>query len=70
MNVLVTPTDGILVCQTCGDTMFTMIENDKPNYKEPIQDTSYFCYKRINHFNGYHNFKQKKLQKYHKLFMI
>ena len=51
IECMVTPTDGILVCQTCGDTMFTMIENDKPNYKEPIQDTSYFCYKRINHFN-------------------
>ena len=51
IECMVTPTDGILVCQSCGDTMFTMIENDKPNYKEPIQDTSYFCYKRINHFN-------------------
>ena len=51
IECMVTPTDGILVCQSCGDTMFTMIENDKPNYKEPIQDTSYFFYKRINHFN-------------------
>ena len=42
IECMVTPTDGILVCQSCGDTMFTMIENDKPNYKEPIQDTSYF----------------------------
>lgn len=43
--------DGILVCTKCGDTDFVIIDSDKPNYKEPIPDTSAYAYKRINHFN-------------------
>ena len=43
--------DGIMVCTKCGDTDFIIIESDKPNFKEPIPDTSAYAYKRINHFN-------------------
>lgn len=43
--------DGILVCTNCGQTDFVIIDSDKPNYKDPIPDTSAYAYKRINHFN-------------------
>lgn len=39
-----------LVCNGCFITDNILIDNDKPNFKEPIQDNSYFHYKRINHF--------------------
>ena len=28
-----------------------MVDSDKPSYKEPPREISYFAYKRINHFN-------------------
>ena len=43
--------EGIIVCPECGDTDSIVIDSEKPSYKEPLQETSYFCYKRINHFN-------------------
>lgn len=43
--------EGILICHKCGITESIVIDSEKPSYKEPLQETSYFCYKRINHFN-------------------
>ena len=43
--------EGILVCLQCGNTEEIVIDSEKPSYREPLQETSYFCYKRINHFN-------------------
>lgn len=43
--------EGIFVCPKCGLIEFIVVDSEKPNYKEPLQETSYFCYKRINHFN-------------------
>ena len=40
-----------MVCQKCGDIEFTIIDSEKPSYKDPPPETSYFAYKRINHFN-------------------
>ena len=42
--------DGCIVCQTCGNVIETiLIATEKPNYKEPTQDTGTYAYKRINH---------------------
>ena len=43
--------EGLMVCQKCGDIEFTIIDSEKPSYKDPPPETSYFAYKRINHFN-------------------
>ena len=43
--------DGIATCPKCANTEVRLIESLKPNFKEPVQNNSYFCYKRINHFN-------------------
>ena len=40
-----------LVCKKCGDTDFVLIDSEKPSYKDPPKEISYFAYKRINHFN-------------------
>ena len=43
--------DGILTCEKCGYIKNVIIDSDKPNYKDPPPEISYFAYKRINHFN-------------------
>lgn len=41
--------DGCLVCEKCGISETVLIAADKPNYKEPTQDSGTYAYKRINH---------------------
>ncbi len=43
--------DGCMVCQNCGQVDYIVIDSDKPSYKDPPKEISYFAYKRINHFN-------------------
>jgi hypothetical protein len=43
--------EGIFVCPDCGNQEKILIDSDKPSYKEPPREISYFAYKRINHFN-------------------
>ena len=41
--------DGCLVCTKCGLSEIVLISTEKPNYKEPTQDSGTYAYKRINH---------------------
>jgi hypothetical protein len=41
--------DGLLVCKKCGLSEPILITVEKPNYKEPSQDSGTYAYKRINH---------------------
>ena len=43
--------EGYVVCSNCGDMDYIIIDSEKPSYKEPPVEISYFAYKRINHFN-------------------
>lgn len=43
--------EGLLVCQKCGYMEAILIDSDKPSYKDPPPEISYYAYKRINHFN-------------------
>ena len=43
--------DGKMICSKCGDEIFILIDSDKPSYKEPAREISYFSYRRINHLN-------------------
>lgn len=42
--------EAIFVCPKCGDEVQTVMESDKPSYKDPPHENMYFAYKRINHF--------------------
>jgi hypothetical protein len=42
--------EGILVCNLCAKIIPYLLENDKPSYKEPPNEVSFYAYKRINHF--------------------
>ena len=40
-----------LTCVKCGHQEFILIDSDKPSYKDPPREVSYYAYKKINHFN-------------------
>ncbi len=42
--------DGIIICNNCFVTNKYLVDNDKPSYKEPPKEISFYAYKRINHF--------------------
>ncbi len=44
-------TTGYYVCVKCGNSTLILMNNNKPNYKDSVIDTSSFTYKRINHLN-------------------
>ena len=41
--------EGINICNNCSKTSKYLIENEKPSYKEPPKEVSFYAYKRINH---------------------
>lgn len=43
--------EGFQVCDKCGRQDSIITESDKPSYKDPPPEVSYFAYKRMNHFN-------------------
>ena len=43
--------DSLLCCEKCGFTEKIIINSEKVSYKDPPRESSYFAYKRINHFN-------------------
>ena len=43
--------DSLLICDECGYTDSIIINSEKISYKDPPRESSYFAYKRINHFN-------------------
>lgn len=51
INKIVYMSEGKQICPQCGEESFILIESDKPSYKDPPREITYFSYKRINHFN-------------------
>ncbi len=43
--------DGLIYCNDCCTVEYIIIDHDRPSYKDPPKEISYFAYKRINHFN-------------------
>jgi hypothetical protein len=43
--------EALFYCDTCGNQEFVLIDSDKPSYKDPPREITYYAYKRINHFN-------------------
>jgi len=43
--------EGKVICNKCGEETYILIDSDKPSYKDPPREITYFSYKRINHFN-------------------
>jgi ribosomal protein L37AE/L43A len=49
-EMIVIESEGIIVCSKCGVYFNYIIECEKPSYKEPPKEVSFYVYKRINHF--------------------
>ena len=43
--------EAVFSCTQCGNQEFILVDSDKPSYKDPPREISYYAYKRINHFN-------------------
>lgn len=43
--------EALFFCPGCGYQEFVLIDSDKPSYKDPPREVTYYAYKRINHFN-------------------
>ena len=43
--------EAMLGCPSCGHQDFILVDSEKPSYKEPPREISYFAYKKINHLN-------------------
>lgn len=59
-NRIVLMQDGCVYCDHCLTQEYIMIDHDKPSYKDPPKEITYFAYKRINHFNEWLNQIQGK----------
>lgn len=42
--------EGIVVCNNCYRNTPYIFQKEKPSYKDPPQEVSFYAYKRINHF--------------------
>jgi len=40
--------EGSVICDNCGNTEKILLNTEKPSYKDPPREISYFAYKRIN----------------------
>jgi hypothetical protein len=43
--------EAVLTCGSCGNQEQILVDSDKPSYKDPPREVSYYAYKKINHFN-------------------
>lgn len=50
-NIMVN--DGLIYCNECSTIEYIIVDHERPSYKDPPKEISYFAYKRINHFNEY-----------------
>jgi len=50
-EVMILQTESKIVCEHCGVEEDVIINSDKPSFREPPSELTYFAYKRINHFN-------------------
>jgi hypothetical protein len=51
IEMVMCPNEAQMSCSRCGKIETILIDSDKPSYKDPPREVSYYAYKRINHFN-------------------
>jgi hypothetical protein len=59
-NLMTLVYDGYIYCKDCFSIDNLLIDHDKPSYKDPPNEVTYFSYKRINHLNEWLNQIQGK----------
>ena len=51
IEMIFSANEAVFTCTQCGFQEFVLVDSDKPSYKDPPREVSYYAYKRINHFN-------------------
>jgi hypothetical protein len=59
-NMVILTSDGYMYCKDCSSVDNLIVDHDKPSYKDPPKEITYFSYKRINHLNEWLNQIQGK----------
>ena len=59
-NITTMLNDGFIFCNVCHTMEYMIVDHDKPSYKDPPKEITYFSYKRINHLNEWLNQIQGK----------
>jgi hypothetical protein len=52
--------EGLIYCKQCHNAERLIMEVEKPSYKEPPSEVTYYAYKRMNHYNEWINQIQGK----------
>ena len=60
-SMTVVHSEGIVRCEKCGMQEDILIDSDKPSYKDPPREMSYFSYKKLNHLAELSYFCWKRL---------
>ena len=45
--------EGVMRCEKCGYQEDILIDSDKPSYKDPPRELSFYSYQKINHLVEY-----------------
>lgn len=48
-NRLLIPNEGFLHCPDCDNIEYVTLDSERPSYRDPPRQLSYYCYKRANH---------------------
>ena len=59
-DIMIMMSDGYQYCNNCYTMKTFITDHDKPSYKDPPKEISYFAYKRINHYSEWLNQIQGK----------
>ena len=46
---LLVPNEGFLHCEECDGIEYVTLDSERPSYRDPPRQLSYYCYKRANH---------------------
>jgi hypothetical protein len=49
-ELIILEDEGLMICNHCSKNIMYLIENEKPSYKEPPKEVTFYAYKKINHF--------------------
>ena len=50
-NMTIVHSEGIIRCEKCGLQEDILIDSDKPSYKDPPRELSFYSYKKLNHLS-------------------
>jgi hypothetical protein len=60
VDLVIVQCEGYSICRKCNSVQYIVVDHDKPSYKDPPKEISYYAYKRLNHFNEWLNQTQGK----------